>query len=197
MHWISQICKIPNCYMCTLNLNWLHTCTKTLLCQLWVFINERVRKFIALIFIYYVFIDVLVATPQNLIFLRWTPLSHHYFFWWPPAKTTSPPILIKNERSLIFQDFSDFFGNWKFLVIFLVISLKFSNILVKLNEIQPNTPWHSLLLKNSMTEQLQVHAFKAVHIPIQPFRTLWPVSIDVVKALYAIKYCVVIGLQLE
>ena len=31
---------------------------------------------------------------------------------------------------VIFCDFSDFFGNWKFLVIFLVIFLKVSNILV-------------------------------------------------------------------
>jgi trehalose/maltose hydrolase-like predicted phosphorylase len=31
---------------------------------------------------------------------------------------------------VIFRDFSDFFGNWKFLVIFLVIYLKVSNILV-------------------------------------------------------------------
>jgi hypothetical protein len=102
MHWISQICKITNCYMCTLNLNWLHACTKTLLCQIWVFINERVPKFIALIFIYYVFIDVLVALTQNLIFLRWPPPPFtSLFFLVGPRKNHQPPLLIKNERSLI------------------------------------------------------------------------------------------------
>jgi hypothetical protein len=60
---------------------------------------KELRKFIALIFIYYVFIDVLVA-PLKIKFPEVTPLSHHYFFWWPPCKNHQPPLLIKNERSL-------------------------------------------------------------------------------------------------
>jgi hypothetical protein len=64
---------------------------------------------------------------------------------------------------VIFRDFSDFFGNWKFLVIFLVISLKVSKYFgyrMKFNQIRHNdTTCHSKI----QWEQLQVHACKAVH----------------------------------
>jgi hypothetical protein len=46
--------------------------------------------------------------------------------------------------------FSDFFGNWKVLVIYLVISLKVSNILVIGWNSTKYAKWHNLLLKNSM-----------------------------------------------
>jgi hypothetical protein len=66
---------------------------------------------------------------------------------------------------VIFRDFSDFFGNWKFLVIFLVISLKVSNILV----ITWNSTKYTIMTQpvNNYSkiqwEQLHVHACKAVH----------------------------------
>jgi hypothetical protein len=94
MHWISQICKVPNLFMCTLNLIWL--LMHVLKLYFWWLLIAFWWKLIALIFMYYVLIDVLVA----LIFLRWPPLTSLFFSGGPPAKTTSPLLLIKNERSL-------------------------------------------------------------------------------------------------
>jgi hypothetical protein len=62
---------------------------------------EELGKFIALIFIYYVFIDVLVPPPSKFNFPEVTPFHITIFSGGPPAKTTSLPLLIKNERSPI------------------------------------------------------------------------------------------------